>query len=758
MSFTLIGGNSGIVINNSYGIELYIKGGTDYYRLTCLYKPKSADYSTSKKYTAESVDTINLFEFILTPKAGEPGAAFYPSELSYAELFTNDSDTEFTGSEIYIKKGSPLHYYLETNGYDKYINTKTPYLYFGKLYPKNAEDNTIQIETYFMKDYVLNALPEANRTENLREFFGVAFDQLYSQVYNKMRNILRLSDPYETKEEYLHYLLETYGTTSILPSGSVNYDAERFFVKNLSSLLKRKGTYEALVVLFRLITHTINRLNVYEQWHEPLPLAAPSPYDSIETYCTSAGYDWFECPYVNYYSNPPSASTVIERYYDTGYPTWSTTPTSAAPPGSLLLSPHYRVELDLSTQPIGNGNIINEEMYNVLVEKFEQVRPVARYSTYSEVVGLLSDFTDMYSDTYDGKYAEHLKTKCTKPVYGTISGNYIFANRSTTETEIGIVHNLGTKDLLVQLYTMTEDGTRFERIIPSNITITSINSIIVSLSIPTQFYAFIASVKDPPDDSNEIDVFPLDPDTGSSDAMPIVDIWKQQTSNKYRYAMYPASHFFTAGSPHNVGIPTIEAGMTYHEISLRGSYIYTVNGSLSHTITHNLGTQGLIVEIFKITGTTFTKVSPIDIFLVDLNNIEVNVADYDTYSIIIRKVTNWPYFDTIGDVMYFLSYLKLGEGTSTSTYNPMTTSAGELQDEIDSSYYTVRSFDKYYATGEYSTYNIKVVIDINRNINITEAGLFNTSDELVYYTTCSPIFAAEGTRLTFYYTLEGDTL
>lgn len=88
----------------------------------------------------------------------------------------------------------------------------------------------------------------------------------------------------------------------------------------------------------------------------------------------------------------------------------------------------------------------------------------------------------------------------------------------------------------------------------------------------------------------------------------------------------------------------------------------------------------------------------------------------------------------------------------------MIASTGALQDEIDSSYYTVRSFDKYDATSEYSTYNIKVVIDINRNINITEAGLFNTSDELVYYTTCSPIFAAEGTRLTLYYTLEGDTL
>lgn len=754
MAFTLVGGNNGIVVDNAYGIELYIKGGTGYYRLTCLYKPKSSDYNTSRKYSIEEVDTINLFEFTLTPKASADGAAFYPSELSYDELFTNDPDTEFTGSEIYIKKGSPLHYYLETNGYDEYVNINTPYLYFGKLYPKSSEDNTIQIETYFMKDYALNALPETNRTENLREFFGVAFDQLYSQVYNKMRNILRLSDPYETKYEYLHYLLESYGTTSIIPSASTDYDAERFFVKNLSALLKRKGTYEALVVLFRLITHTTNRLNVYEQWHEPLPSAAPSPYSSIETYCASAGYAWAEHPYVNYYSNPPSASGVMERYYDTEYPTWETTPTSAAPSGSLLLSPHYRVELDLSTQPMGNGSIIDEERYNILLEKFEEVRPVARYSTYSQAMGLLGDFTDVYSDTYDGAYSEYVKTKCTRPVYGLIPGNYIFANRSTTATEISIVHNLDTKEILVQLYTIPG----LERIIPSNITINSDNSLIVSLSTPTPFYAFVTSVKTFPDASNEIDVFPLDTDTGSSDSMPIMDIWKQQTSNEYRYLMYPASHYFDAGNPHTVSIPTTASGMTYHEITLNGPYIYTVSGSLSHVITHNLGTQGIVIEVFKISGSTFTKVSPVSITLTDLNSFELNVVDYDTYSVIIRKVTNWPYFDTIGDVMYFLSSLKLGEGTSTSTYNPMITSAGTLQDEIDSSYYTVRSFDKYYATSEYSTYNIKVVIDINRNINITEAGLFNTSDELMFYTTCSPIFAAEGTRLTLYYTLEGDTL
>jgi hypothetical protein len=138
--------------------------------------------------------------------------------------------------------------------------------------------------------------------------------------------------------------------------------------------------------------------------------------------------------------------------------------------------------------------------------------------------------------------------------------------------------------------------------------------------------------------------------------------------------------------------------------------------------------------------------------------LDIEFTDTDIYSIIIRKLTNWPSLDTIGDVFNLLSYVKLGEGSSTSTYNPMITSAGILQDEIDASFYTVKSFDKDVPEGVYTTYNIKVVFDINNNINITEIGLFNTSDELVYYTTCSPIFAAAGTRFTLYYKLEGDTL
>jgi len=386
-SVSKISGNSGVSVQGAYGIELYIKGGTDYYRLMCVYKPKDSDYDVTRIYSSDFVENQNLFIFTLTPKAGEIGATYIPSELSFDDLFTNDPVTDFSGSEIYIKNNSPIHRYINNNGHSSYINTRKPYLYFGKLYPKDPETNTISVETYFMKDYALDSLPEHQRTDNLREFFGVAFDELYSQVYYKIRNILSLSDPYETSDEYLQYLLETYGTSTIVPASLNTRQLDRFFINNLPALLKRKGTYNVLYGIFRFLTNTANRLNIYEQWHELLPSGAPYPYSDIETYCVSAGYRWEEHLYSEYYADYGIPSNGAgTRYYtnEHSYPVIN---------GPLKLSPHYRVEFDLSTAPVKSNKIIDEETYDIIYEKFEELRPVARVSEYSTVIALPTDFT-----------------------------------------------------------------------------------------------------------------------------------------------------------------------------------------------------------------------------------------------------------------------------------------------------------------------------------------------------------------------------
>jgi hypothetical protein len=790
---SMTGFNQGIVVPNSYGIELYIKGGTNYYRLTCVYKPKTSDYSTTRLYSSDDVDTQNLWEFTLTPKAGEPGATSNPSELSYAELFTYDSDTDFTGSEIYIKKGSPLHNYIVNTGHT-YINTRKPWLYFGKLYPKNEVDSSILVETYSMKDYALDALPEHQRSNNIREFFGVAFDGMYSQVYYKIREILTLSDPWEVREDYLHYLLQTFGITSIMPSGSTEYDLDRFLIQNLPALLKRKGTYDALQGFFRFLTRSTNRLNIYEQWHELLPSGAPYPYDSIETYCTSAGYDWQEHLWTKYYDEVSISAGAGLRYYndpeihyDYPYPallgsTWTscssgateTDPPTATGHGDLRISPHYRVEVDLSTEPIQLRKIIDADTYTIMLEKFEQLRPVARFcETYGCVMKLDSDFTGRNLDTYDGLYTAFARTKCLRPVYGPLPGNYIFSNRSNTSTTLNIYHALGTKDLLVQLY-INNESTRermpYTRFIPKNIIIVDEDNITIELEHPQRFYAFIAS------DYSNIDSTTVIPITGSSpydipDSIyytPILEILEEDDDTTIRTSIYPAEHGIEEpafGQLHYMDTDTPDGNSTYYEIALEKSYVTgSLTGSTSYIVEHDLKTPGILVEVFELFGYgEKKKVMAEDIIITSIDTVEVYVeSSTSDYEVVVKKITDWAFLRTIDDLMYELDTLVLGEGLSTATWNPLSTPSGSLQDEISPSAYEVESFVLYNANSDYPTYNVKAVVNILENINITEAGLVDKYDEygdkMIFYTSCSPIEALKGTRLVLYFEFARITL
>lgn len=1030
---SMTGFNQGIVVPNSYGIELYIKGGTNYYRLTCVYKPKTSDYSTTRLYSSDDVDTQNLWEFTLTPKAGEPGATSNPSELSYAELFTYDSDTDFTGSEIYIKKGSPLHNYIVNTGHT-YINTRKPWLYFGKLYPKNDVDSTILIETYSMKDYALDALPEHQRSNNIREFFGVAFDGMYSQVYYKIREILTLSDPWEVREDYLHYLLQTFGITSIMPSGSTEYDLDRFLIQNLPALLKRKGTYDALQGFFRFLTRSTNRLNIYEQWHELLPSGAPYPYDSIETYCTSAGYDWQEHLWTKYYDTevPISAGAGLRYYNDpeihSPYPfpasslnTWisypsgsetdpptipdsflqdylmdmidgviygpspgsyvfnnrSTTDTTIRithtlgtknliiqlytkdellsmppfvrfmpesitivdermidivldhpqkfyafissdyseldsttfipitgsspydipnsidyssileifegsttknpilpsehgiripddphyieteidgtyyevslaktytsgplygetyyeivhnletpgvivevfqflPDGSkvkiicenviikdintvavnlleytteyevvirassqkyydLRLSPHYRVETDLSTQPIQLRKIIDAGTYAIMLEKFEQLRPVARYcESYGCVIKLPSDFTGTNIDTYNGLYTAFARTKCLRPVYAPLPGNYIASNRSTS-TAIDIYHALGNKNLIVQLYTNDEVNSRFpyNRFIPKNIDIIDDNNITINLELdqPQNFFAFIST------DYSELDHTTVIPISGSSpyeisgsiDDSPILEIYEEYIGTGDRNPIYTEEHIIDyppSVTKHYMQTSMPKAYNRYYELSINKDFRSgLLTGSVTYEVIHGLSSPALLVEVYEFVDVDYIKkVMAADVIIKSANAITVNVeSSSGRYFVVVKKITNSPFIRTIDDLMYGIDTLVLGDGSSTTTWNPLSTPSGSLQNEISPSAYEVESLIKYNNNETYSTYNIKATINILENINITEAGLIDHDydNQMVFYTSCSPIEALEGTKLVLYFELERKTL
>ena len=160
-------------------ISLYVKGLIDYHKIVCTYIPRlSEENNIGRVYSSETeIENQNLFDFQLLPLSAG-------SEIGFIDLFTNDPDTDFSGSEVYAKRGSELHEFIidPPSSLDLdllYINIKKPYIYIGKLYPKDIITNEVTIETHNLKDFVTDAIPYHQRTPNFREFLGVSFDNFY---------------------------------------------------------------------------------------------------------------------------------------------------------------------------------------------------------------------------------------------------------------------------------------------------------------------------------------------------------------------------------------------------------------------------------------------------------------------------------------------------------------------------------------------------------------------------------------------------
>jgi len=303
---SLRGQNEGITVLGGYGANLYIRTSNDYYKLKVLYKPSAEDMDSSKFYSREDInDTYegsgknNTFVFELVPSSG-----FYGSTFSMERLFVENDDDNFSGSEVYLRKGEPFYDYLISLGFDSFINTNKQFVYFGKLY-KGREDNELYVYSDHFKDYVYRALPVHNRSEKYDEFLGVAFDQLFQPIYNKIKNLFTLSDPHEVIDKYLMYLLESYDMPLLGDS-----TLERRYLDRMVSMLKRKGTYTQIYLIWKLFTSTINRLNVYERWHIPLENnVVPYPYFEDHLYTKNRLY----------YPVPISAGAG-RRFYRTIYP------------------------------------------------------------------------------------------------------------------------------------------------------------------------------------------------------------------------------------------------------------------------------------------------------------------------------------------------------------------------------------------------------------------------------------------------------
>lgn len=233
-----------------------------------------------------------------------------------------------TGEELYFRKDSYFHDWLKNNSdlYEDKINTNKTFIYFGKIYPitGSAEYNII---FEGMKDYVVNALPEHNQTTKLVELLDIFFDQVYHDVYNLTKTLWSFFDAKEVNIDHLYYLANR--ANIVVDKDKISTELLlREFVDNLPYWLKRKGTYSAYYIIWKLLAqNTTNVLNIYERWVEwCLPdvksgLLVPGPLDDFGDF--EDHHIW------EFYGEQPSGGAshlYYDRYNPNTYPSYSEQP------------------------------------------------------------------------------------------------------------------------------------------------------------------------------------------------------------------------------------------------------------------------------------------------------------------------------------------------------------------------------------------------------------------------------------------------
>ena len=408
-------------------------------------------------------------------------------------LFENDR-------EAYFRKDSLYHDFLkiyaadmvkEQMGVDidvrNYVNSDKLFSFFHRIY-KSHDDQEARIIFDGMKDYVMRAVPSHQRTTRFTELCEIFFDQLYQEVFDLLKNVWSLIDPMEVDEGYLGYLSQYYDMFDVEVESATLLQI-REFIRDMIWMIKRKGTYTEFYILWRILTGTKNILSVYERWHQRDVENFPDWPSTISPPCTGtwpnfpqysdtnnttvvpsgswtdvlywnreeygapevdfgAGRGWYGKWYPNIYEGEYTAPSVVHC------PSGSFLGSPVVPSGfdNLMLSTHYILETDISSEPLTSTEILTEDIWDTMNQYWEYVRPVNRVSNYRIVVAPITDISGKYIHLYEvsTKSSAYLKT-LSGVALDLVDGAYVHQQDEIAKKRWQINHGLG-ESILLQVF------------------------------------------------------------------------------------------------------------------------------------------------------------------------------------------------------------------------------------------------------------------------------------------------------------------
>lgn len=733
----------------------------------------------------------------------------------YSDLINNTRETYFRKDSIYhewLERIAPQFYPLD-RGHDtdirNYTNTDTIFSYFGKIYKYVQNDAEFRIIFDGLQEFVMRAIPAHQQTPNFDQFCKIFFDQKWHEVYNQLKNIWTLVDPMEVDEDFLGYLSKYYHMKDLVAPSLFR---QREFVRDLIWLLKRKGTYVEFYIIWRTIANTINQLNIYEKWHDR------DIIDGIHLPSLSGAYDgdthvhdseWQEFVYVEkpeyrynkevggagigwynrYYglsgeslvnTDPPSAffnypvkinnnSLTASEYA----PEWGNVSNLDIPlpvymeEDNRILSTHYKMEIDVSTEPLLPDAIVNKDMWDELWQYWEYLRPVHRVVDYNILLAPITDFSGCYVELYEFSGGAYDKTKVTVDLRapgGWISPHTdpdpyypdcmaISAAPSGTFTGQSpsggcrwyVEHPLNTK----YLHTMAVN-LLYEQVVPDSIEVIDNHTVIYTWPEPTFGYAVIKKSQTKTFGGNtngndwvanhyrETNEILTEVHTFDSSLTPDVKIYGQGIdSSDDSFAIV------NTGDVPSTILPASSGDFTFYVPSASGdsaAWIQPITSPQSTwVVPHHLYYRGVMVAVYDWNNKQIHQ------YEFKLSGIDQAILEFDSpisgYAVFM-PVANFSLEQLMDDFTDLLRNGATWEGgiLLNDLINDNVAASGDIeQTEI-------------YETDDFIYINIRLGPEIEGSFR--EFGIYNSHGDLMVYSRSSEIYKPSGTTLTLHFRLE----
>lgn len=461
-----------------------------------------------------------------------------------------------------------------------------------------------------------------------------------------------------------------------------------------------------------------------------------------------------------------------QKWYGTIYGLYTTnvnyTRTISAS-GNKVITPHYKVQIDLSTEPLGDifddDTIISEDVIKELHKNFEYVRPVNKYAHYEELIAPLAkidrigDSIPLYPLTSNGYMntfftgSKYISAADATSLLGARTASYFQSYASKVWT---VTHELNSEFLIVQPWAFVGlNSNNSFMMVPADIRIIDANTVELTFNESYRGIVLLASTIDVSGItytgtdyvtagnttwSYNHNLYSYPASGYPSDVGPVVMHW-----NNDGYKIMPDINIMFSDDNFRSTWETVIEG---YSLIRRSDYIhYQYDSDTKWTVNHRLNSW-VIPQCYDIT--TDREIFPLSMVVLNDNSLEINWdSDKRGYVNLVAvprdKVVYSPYSCDefgIGMCADILGYWKVGIGNNAS-WNPF--NEYDLESPIASGAYSnILSDDN-------SIYIDFIVPENIIDSNITEIGLFNYADQLVLYSRASGLFKPEGIQCFFHY-------